>query len=234
MSSNIFSQEIVRLYKGKAPGSEDWNYKEIELMSPYNSPARSFRNVVDPTLEVFRPEKSKISGTAVIVCPGGGNYYLEYEKEGTTVAEWLAKNGITAFVLKYRLNKTPEDPKDFQEYQDNMDARMNAPRTGTDSPGRPVQTRNYGGEDGIRAVEYVRENAKEFNISPDKVGIIGFSAGAGVTMHAVMNSMPGKRRILQDLFMAAESEAKRSRKMHLFVYCRCSGRPDCCRSARFI
>jgi acetyl esterase/lipase len=102
---NGFSQKILHLYEGKAPSSEGWNYNEIEM------PGRMIRNVVDQTLEVFMPDKSLATSTAVIVCPGGGNIWLIYSNEGTGVAKWLAGKGITAFVLKYRLLKTPEDPK---------------------------------------------------------------------------------------------------------------------------
>lgn len=190
-----FSQKVFRLYDGKAPGSEDWNYKEIEYVSSYNS-QKLVRNVVDPAIEVFLPEKSMATGTAVIVCPGGGFYYLEYDKEGTLIANWLAQKGITAFVLKYRLNPTPEAPAEFEEYQKNWNTRLNASVKINRNEGKttlPPISVNYGGEDGIRAIEYVREHAKEFNIDPAKVGIMGFSAGAFVSMYSIMNAKPGKQ-----------------------------------------
>lgn len=154
------------------------------------------RNVVDPTIELFSPDKTNALSTAVIVCPGGGNYYLEYVKEGTLVAEWLAKKGITAFVLKYRLNKTPEDPSEFKEYEENWNSRLRSgPGASINRPKSSLSSgsRYLGGEDGIRAIEYIRNHAAEFNIDPNKVGIMGFSAGGAVTMYSVLNSTQGKQ-----------------------------------------
>ena len=191
-----YSQNIVRLYEGKAPGSEDWNYNEVEFSNP-GTKTKMLRNVVDPTLEVFIPEKSILTGTAVIICPGGGNLWLSYESEGTAVAEWLAKKGITAFVLKYRLNKTPEDPQEFEEFWKNFGSRIKALKSKENNssetkPPVPPETpyHNYGGDDGLRAMQYVREHASEYNIDPDKVGIMGFSAGAGITMYVILNCGP--------------------------------------------
>jgi len=190
---NAFSQDIVHLYEGKAPGSEDWNYTEVEFNNP-GTTTKMLRNVVDPTLEVFTPEKSIATGTAVIICPGGGNVWLSYESEGTEVAEWLVKKGITAFVLKYRLNKTPEDPEEFKEFWNGFGARIKAMRKADEKGDKKVVDQSetdqhyFGGDDGIRAIQYVKEHASEYNISPNKVGMIGFSAGAGVTMHTILNS----------------------------------------------
>lgn len=180
-----FSQRIFRLYEGKAPGSEDWNYKEIEWTSPM-MPGKMIRNVVDPALEVYMPAKSSATGTAVIVCPGGANIWLSWSNEGTDVAKWLADKGITAFVLKYRLNRTPEGEKEFMEFIPSYLKKIMSEKTPV-----PVPAEKYpGGEDGIRAVRYVREHAEEFGINPDKVGIMGFSAGAAVTIYTVINSSP--------------------------------------------
>ena len=186
----VFSQEVIRLYDGPAPGSEDQDYKEIEYRSPGNQ-KRMVRNVTDPTLEVYWPEASKMTGTAVIVCPGGAFVWLSYQNEGTEVAQWLANKGITAFVLKYRLNQTPEDPemmeqftRDFFNWLPKRDsvhnARFSLP------PGKDHRTLGF--QDGIRALEYVHEHAGKYGIDPDRIGMMGFSAGAGVTMNAVLRS----------------------------------------------
>lgn len=188
-----YGQKIIPLYVGKAPGSEKWNYKEVEYRDPMTT-RLMLRNVVDPALVVYQPEKSKITGTAVIICPGGGNIWLSYESEGTMVAEWLAQKGITSFVLKYRLDKTTESVEEFNKVMKAFVQAITSP-TNTDSTNRPTLNsfvverydRYFGGDDGIQALKYVRHHAKEYGIDPNKIGIMGFSAGARVTMHATMN-----------------------------------------------
>src|SRR5438045_1995966 len=95
-------QKEIRLYKGPAPGSENWTWQEktnnknsIRLTTVYN--------VVDPTLTVFEPDPAVANGTAIIVCPGGGFHFLAINHEGNDVAKALVSMGITVFILKYRL-----------------------------------------------------------------------------------------------------------------------------------
>jgi acetyl esterase/lipase len=153
------------------------------------------RNVTVPTLEVYRPVGSKATGTGVIVCPGSAFVWLSYQNEGTEVAQWLANKGITAFVLKYRLYQTPEDPMEMKQFTRDLfrwlnkrdsvdDARFSSP---------PEKDRSLGLQDGVRAVEYVREHSSEYGIDPNKIGIIGFSAGARVTMNVVQHSSLGNQ-----------------------------------------
>jgi acetyl esterase/lipase len=191
----VFCQEVIRLYDGPAPGSEDWNYKEIEYRSTGNQKLM-VRNVVDPTLEVYRPMGSTNSGTGVIVCPGGAFVWLSYQNEGTEVAQWLADKGITAFVLKYRLNQTPEDPAEMEQFTRDLFRWLNQRDSVDDARfSLPPEKdhRSLGLQDGVRAFEYVREHAGEYGIDPNKIGIMGFSAGAGVTMNAVLHSSPEYR-----------------------------------------
>ena len=168
-------QEIIRLYPGKAPGSEDWNWKEELRQNPGDPSSARIYNVVDPCLTVFRPKEGARSRTAIIIAPGGGFQRLSFKKEGTEVAEWLAERGITAFVLKYRLNHTME---------------------GKPSPG---QADRYGKvvelamQDGLEAVAYVRRNAEKYNIVPDRIGFMGFSAGGTVTMSVAMSAKDANR-----------------------------------------
>lgn len=198
ITTSGFSQKTVRLYDGKAPGSENWNYEEVEYLSPYFH-KRCFRNVVDPTLEVYYPDKSIATGTAVVICPGGGFYYLEYENEGTAVAEWLVKKGITAFVLKYRVTQTPASEEDYikwtQDWNKALSENSNTSKVSGTRPGIPSVAKDkiYGGDDGIKALEYIRGHADEYNIDPQKVGIMGFSAGAGVTIYTILHSDPDKQ-----------------------------------------
>jgi acetyl esterase/lipase len=107
------------------------------------------RNISNPTLDYYPAPASKSNGTAVIICPGGSYRALAYRHEGYQVAAWLNEMGITAFVLKYRLPN---------------DSIM------TDKTIGPL-------EDGQEAIRLVRRHAKEWNIDPGKIGIMGFSAG---------------------------------------------------------
>jgi acetyl esterase/lipase len=73
----------------------------------------TLHNVSTPTLSVYRPEPGEANGDSVVICPGGGWKLLFWENEGVVVAQWFTRRGYTAFVLKYRLEATPEDPAEF-------------------------------------------------------------------------------------------------------------------------
>jgi acetyl esterase/lipase len=171
LAGSLTAQEVIRLYPGPAPGSEDWNYPEKQYHSNiWNTEVVS--NVTQPTLTVYKPDPAFSNGTSVIICPGGGFMALSITSEGIDVAKWLAARGVTAFVLKYRLAHTGEDAtKEFMER---------------------IQDRQKFGEmmskivplsiaDGLAAVAYVRKHAAEWGLAPDRVGIIGFSAGGSIT-----------------------------------------------------
>ncbi len=134
-------------------------------------------NVSVPTMEVFRPEKP--NGTSVIIAPGGGLYALSIKSEGNEVAEWLKQKGITAFVLRYRLVPTGEDG--VKEITD--EGATNPARIGE----RVAPVMPYSVADGLSAVSFVRENAKDLGIDPGKIGFMGFSAGGAVTMGVAYN-----------------------------------------------
>jgi acetyl esterase/lipase len=187
--------QVIPLYEGTAPGSEGWTQKEgmMDVNDPHFGPASADAlvwNVTHPTLTVFRPAAGKGNGTAIIVAPGGGFRVLSWKNEGLNVATWLSEHGYTAFVLKYRLHRMPDDPADVRK---DMERVMSGPPPGTAGPpgsssGGPGMPRmqigpeeQAGISDGQRAVALVRSRASEFGISPDRVGIIGFSAGGVVS-----------------------------------------------------
>jgi len=136
------AQEIVELYSGSIPNS-----KKTEKKETFSS--GMFRGVTKPTLEVYLPEREKATGTAIIIIPGGGYGVVVYQGEGISTAKQFAKNGIAAFVLKYRL---PDDSIMLNK---------------TIGPLQDVQ----------QAIKIVRENAGKWGVDMNKVGIIGFSAG---------------------------------------------------------
>ena len=126
----------------------------IEKAQQLNSAERIF-HVSTPTLSVYRPEPSKANGCAVIVCPGGGYNMLAWAKEGVEVARWFNSIGVTAFVLKYRVPRRDPDRIHWEPMQD-------------------IQ----------RAIRLVRGNAKAWEIDPDRLGVLGFSAGGHLTVMA--------------------------------------------------
>lgn len=144
-----------------------------------------FRNVSEPDITVYRPAVT--NGVGVIVAPGGGWRIVCWEHEGSLVAEWLAERGYTAFLLKYRVAATDPDQEKYDSEMLTLGAALYAPRPAAQAPrhfteliddettrfGRKIQV-----EDGIQAVRLVKGRAREFGVDPDKVGMIGFSAGA--------------------------------------------------------
>ena len=142
LSFTAEAQQIINLYPGAIPNSKTTGIKETSNSGMY-------RNVIIPTLEMYLPEKEKATGAAVVICPGGGYSVVVYQGEGISTAKELAKNGIAAFVLKYRL---PDDST-------MLDKRIG-----------PLQ-------DAQQAIKIVRENATQWGIDVHKVGIMGFSAG---------------------------------------------------------
>ena len=165
------AQDVIPLYPGTAPGSTPENYPEKEYFSKaWNTEVVS--NVTKPTLTVFKPSAELRNGTAVVICPGGGFMALSINSEGIDVAKYLAAKGVTAFVLKYRLAHTGEDAT--EEF-----SALYADRAKfSETIGKVIPLSIA---DGLAAVTYVRQHAAEWAISPDRVGIIGFSAGGTVS-----------------------------------------------------
>jgi acetyl esterase/lipase len=149
------------------------------------------RNISTATLTPFLPEPGKANGAAVIVAPGGGFRWLSMGNEGWEVAEALAKQGIAAFVLKYRLHPTPESLEDFKAW---MNRPRPAPAASSDTsqsetpPRPPQQDLSDQLEDAEAAYAMILKRAGEWGVDIDRIGMIGFSAGAGLTMHSTLNS----------------------------------------------
>jgi acetyl esterase/lipase len=195
---------VVPLYSGAAPGSENWTQKEAEYKD--NLGLRIVRNVAKPTITVYLPPPEFASGASVVIAPGGAFRILSWDSEGTLVAEWLQRHGVAAFVLKYRLSDTGTE----EEYAKAEAARAEAAkaaaaRTGpapaaAGAPARstavsPQQAaiRAMSAADGLRAIEVVRQNAGLWKLDPAKAGIMGFSAGGYVAMQAALEHTPANR-----------------------------------------
>jgi acetyl esterase/lipase len=151
--------QVVELWPGEVPDEVGNIGAEKTLLSPrldrkkveVTEPTRMVTNVSKPTLTIYRPAKEKDTATAVLICPGGGYWNLYWQLEGEEVAAWLNSLGMTGIILKYRVPRRPDEPK-------GEPAR------------RPLQ-------DAQRAVSLVRSKAREWGIDPERIGMVGFSAG---------------------------------------------------------
>lgn len=165
------------------PASETWFRQWGDPMA---------RNITTATLTPFLPKPDKANGATVIVAPGGGFRWLSMGNEGWEVAEALAAQGITAFVLKYRLHPTAVSLDEFSDWMKNP--RFPPPPKSSDStqaatPPRPPQMDLSNQlEDAEAAYALIVKRAKEWGVDTSRIGMIGFSAGAGLTMHATLNS----------------------------------------------
>jgi acetyl esterase/lipase len=169
------------LYEGTAPGSEGATQIEMwdEIMGE-----RVVRNVTHPTLTPFLPEPSKATGAAVIVAPGGAYYMLSMDNEGYPVARALAEKGIAAFVLKYRLDATPADEREFEAL---AAARFGAAAKAGADKVAPIK-QPLAVKDAIAALAYVRAHAVAWHVDAQRVGLLGFSAGAMTALEATLQS----------------------------------------------
>ncbi len=175
------AQQVIPLYPGKAPGSENWTWKERDIDGGVTK-----MDVTEPTLTAFLPANP--NGIAVIIAPGGAFHFLAFKDEGIAVAKRLNEKGIMAFVLKYRLvHEDPAHPylaKMFSGTFENATRIMDS----TSAPVLPLML-----QDGLTAVKFVRENAAKYKIDPTKIGFMGFSAGGTVTMSVVCNATDESR-----------------------------------------
>ena len=182
----LSQQPVFPIWSGVAPGSENWTQKEVEYLDA--SKKKMVRNVVRPTLTAYLPEGSKATGTAVIVCPGGGFRFHSWQSEGTEVAEWLRDHGVAAFVLKYRLMDTGATEAEFQKSLAELFRSISEKDAKLIEKVERMEIVQLAAADGRQAVKVVRQRASEWGIAPDRIGILGFSAGGMVTMGVVMHS----------------------------------------------
>lgn len=145
------------------------------------TPFGQVRNVHVPTITVYMPDPAIATGTAVVVCPGGGYHILAVDHEGYDVAQWLVARGIVAIVLKYRLIATPADDATHE-------AEFRAKLTD------PTRMRRVAFEhepllraDVLHAIRTTRQRAREWGINPRRIGVMGFSAGGHVAITATLN-----------------------------------------------
>jgi acetyl esterase/lipase len=149
LTTNSFSQNpVLKVWPKGVPGSIR-NDTYSEKVTESNGIPSRYEKVTDPSLTVFLPPADKATGTAVIICPGGGYGGLAFDHEGYAIARWLNDNGIAGIILKYRL------PSDLIM---------------KDKSAGPLQ-------DAQEALRIIRRNNEHWKIDPHKIGVIGFSAG---------------------------------------------------------
>jgi acetyl esterase/lipase len=176
-----YAQQVIPLYPtGQIPNAKAVEVQEI--IQTFPSGDKTIRFVVDistPELTAYLPAKEKANGMAVVICPGGGYSGVAIDHEGHDMAKKLSENGIAGFVLKYRMPKsTIVDNKEFVPLQDAQ-----------------------------RALQIVRENAREWGVNPRKVGIAGSSAGghlastAGTHYHKTLIDNPKNTNLRPDFMI---------------------------------
>ena len=155
----------IALWEHGAPGSEGKTAKEVD--EPPNQAHGYFKitQVNNPSITVFLPPAPQATGAAMVIAPGGGHQFLNFDQEGTYVAEYLNRIGVAGFVLKYRLAREPGST-----YKVEVDALGDAQR----------------------ALRLVRSHAAEWRVNPARVGIMGFSAGGEVAALAATRFDAGK------------------------------------------
>jgi len=165
--------------------------------SQYGS--RFARNVTVATITPFLPDPAIASGAAVVVAPGGGFFSLSMENEGWNVASALAKRGVAAFVLKYRLNQTPADMDGFQRSMAEMFSN-----TGRRPPRPDIEQMKVHLAPQIEASRaafaLIRNHAAQWKIDPDRIGMVGFSAGAMLTLATALVGVDARPAFIGDIY----------------------------------
>lgn len=173
--------DVVRIWPGQAPGTEDWKAPEesADVTLPIVGKIHVITNVTVPTLTVFRPAVGKANGTAMVVLPGGSLRALAWDVDGAETAQWLAAHGITAFVLKYRV-RPPQEGESFGQSLEDFAAATRARRA-------------FAVADAEQSIRFIRSHARQYALVPNRVGIIGFSAGAMATVEVALARDPAVR-----------------------------------------
>ncbi len=147
LAGSLKGQETISLYEGAIPNSIPYNMREVTMN--WNGQFGGYNSISKPTLEIYLPVSEQANGSAVVICPGGGYGMESYRLEGLNIARTFINHGTAAFILKYRLPSDSIMP---------------------DKSIGPLQ-------DAQQAIKKVRQQCKTWNVDPNKIGIMGFSAG---------------------------------------------------------
>lgn len=171
----VWPAGTIRVAADALPEREFVGYSQMGI------PFGQVRNVTVPTITTYLPDPAVATGTAVVVCPGGGYHILAIDHEGHDVARWLNARGIAAIILKYRLLPTPADDA---QHEAELRAKLSDPSL--------MRTLAFAHDpvmraDVLEAIRMTRRNATDWGINPQKIGVMGFSAGGHVTISAMLH-----------------------------------------------
>lgn len=192
---SAFAQQEIRLYDGVAPGSEGVQDNERINRAP-DGTIQTISGVVTPSITVYLPSADKATGTAVILCSGGGLMSHSWGSDVINMARWLNERGIAAIGLKYRtrvMGGGPGGPRmggggqalsaSVTEF-----SKITKSNANPDTSESGIKNIDNAINDALRTMEVVREHAAEWHINPDKIGYLGFSAGGGVGIGATVRA----------------------------------------------
>ena len=192
---SAFAQQEIRLYDGVAPGSEGVQDNERINRAP-DGTIQTISGVVTPSITVYLPSVDKATGTAVILCSGGGLMSHSWGSDVINMARWLNERGIAAIGLKYRTRVMGGGPggqrmggggqalsASVTEF-----SKITKSNANPDTSESGIKNIDNAINDALRAMEIVREHAAEWHINPDKIGYLGFSAGGGVGIGATVRA----------------------------------------------
>ena len=196
LATSAFAQQEIRLYEGVAPGSEGVQDNERISRGPDGN-IQSISGVVTPSITVYLPDANKATGTAVILCSGGGLMSHSWGSDVINMARWLNERGIAAIGLKYRTRVMGGSggPRmggggggmalsaSVTEF-----SKITKSNANPDTSESGIKNIDNAINDALRAMEIVREHAAEWHINPDKIGYLGFSAGGGVGIGATVRA----------------------------------------------
>jgi len=184
----------IELGTGPLPGAtatESWHSQYGSLFA---------RNVTVATLTPYLPDPSNASGAAVVVAPGGGFRTLSMENEGSNVAKALAAKGVAAFVLKYRLVQTPADMPGFEKSMKEMFSGTAARPPRPSTPDAMAASIAPQLEDARAAFALIRKRAGEWHVDPNRIGMVGFSAGAMLTLTTALAGQDAKPAFIGNIY----------------------------------
>lgn len=181
----VAQTKTITLYDGKAPGSESWTWQAQTFKAGPPMSAMVTYNVSQPVMHYYAADKATQNGAALLILPGGAMHVLNTEYEGDRIAKTFAQKGFQCFVLNYRLvQSTTDDP---------WAEMMTCMRSGDAHKQHVNEISKLAVEDVQQALRLIRTAANEYNIQPQKIGVMGMSAGGGLIVRMLGENAGAKQ-----------------------------------------